>query len=96
MIKRWLFKKDIADVDRMLKKLESVEAMYGFFIEQGRKTTQYQINNPDRPIPRTLMGHGLQIGADHLRVLDKQWQRAYAHETRQLMEKLNNHNHRKG
>lgn len=94
MLKRLLFRKEIKQIERILERDQKKTEADNFFIEQGRRVVQYQINNPDQKrIPRTLMGHGLQLGADHLSVSSQKWKRKYDHDMRCLLNKINTPTH---
>lgn len=91
MLRKWLLRKELSELKSAIDRYERVEAAQEFLIEQGRQYVQFQINNPDFKIkiPRSIMGHGYQFAADHLKVKDQQWRRTKDHEDRKLLNRLN-------
>lgn len=89
-IRKYILKPEIEALEKALKRIERLEAANEFFIAQGKRFVQYQINNPEsKSVPSTLMGHGLQLGADHLGLTSKQWAKSYRAETKAVLAKLN-------
>ena len=59
---------------KVIERVERIELANEFFIRKGVEVCQYQVNNPkQRSMPRTLVGHGLQLAAEHLGIKSGKW-----------------------
>ena len=82
-LRNLVFKEEAKKLDKLLRDLTEIDEANHFFIEQGKRTAQFQINNPaPKRIPRTLMGHGLPLAARHLGCKSLGWERQRMHEAR--------------
>lgn len=88
VLREYLFKDEIRQINLMLSTLERETEADKFFIDQGMKVCRWQLNNPRTSDPRTtkmdrtLMGHGITTAAEYLGIRSKQWDRARKHITK--------------
>ena len=89
IIIRWLFLKEYEEIQNTIKYCDSLPDSDKFFIDQGKRFVQFQLNNKNKKtVPYSLMGHGFVTASKYLEINSKKEERLLTHQFRRDIQRM--------